>query len=88
MIDSIIKKCWHGKYQFVAALAENDARLCGTDNEPPPKVISAEDFASRRALCEELVARGILEELPSKDPRQRGLPVERRWVCGNSEEIT
>ena len=52
MIDSIIKKCWHGEYKLIAELAEDTARLCGTDNEPPSDVISSDDFASRRALCE------------------------------------
>ncbi len=81
MMDCIIRKCWHGEYKSIAELAEDTARLSGANNEPPMDIISADDFASRRALCKELVERGILEALLSVDPRQRGLPVERRWVC-------
>lgn len=78
-IDSIIRKCWHGEYQSIAELVEDTGRLDVAADEPSG-AMPLEQFASRRKLCEELVGRGILEALASKDPRQRSLPLERRWV--------
>ena len=80
MVDPIIKKCWHGEYRSIAELAENTAKLCGAGDKTSD-AMSSDDFASQKKLCEELVDGGILEALASKDPRQRGLPVERRWIC-------
>ncbi|KFY05241.1 hypothetical protein O988_00153 [Pseudogymnoascus sp. VKM F-3808] len=79
MIDSIIKKCWHGEYKTIGELAEHTTRLCGPGNRLLD-VMSSNDLASKRELCEELVGRGILEGLGLNDPRQRGRPIERRWV--------
>ncbi|OBT68913.1 serine/threonine protein kinase [Pseudogymnoascus sp. 23342-1-I1] len=79
MIDSIIKKCWYGGYKTIGELAENTSRLCGPGNRASD-AMSSDDLGSKRKLCEELVGLGILAGLGSNDPRQRGRPIERRWV--------
>ncbi|OAF56669.1 hypothetical protein VC83_07133 [Pseudogymnoascus destructans] len=79
MIDSIIKKCWHGEYKTIGELAENTSRLCGPDNRASD-AMSSDDLATKRELCEELVGQGVLEALGSNDPRQRSRQIERRWV--------
>lgn len=33
IIDSIIKKCWYGKYKTIAELATNTEKLCDDDYE-------------------------------------------------------
>lgn len=76
--DSIIDKCWQGKYESIAELAESTKRLCGAGIELS-EVISPDDFESRRKACEELLTHGALEGLASKDPRQCGLRLEHRW---------
>jgi hypothetical protein len=76
--DSIIYKCWYGKYQTIADLAESTRSLCGAGFQSS-QVISPEDFESRKKVCEELVRHGTLESLASKDPRKRGLHLAHRW---------
>lgn len=60
MINSIITKFWRCEYKAIAELAENTARLCEASNGASG-VISSDDFASQRKLCEDLFGRGILD---------------------------
>ncbi|OAX79398.1 serine/threonine protein kinase [Emergomyces africanus] len=86
MIDSIIKRCWYGEYETVAELAADTGKLCGMSSEASrgkiqgvkcSASISADDFSSRRELCEDLVRCGIPKALSLRDPRQLGLPIKR-----------
>ena len=90
VLDSIIKKCWYGKYRTVAELAVDTERFCNGEVEASSvKTQSANgsdhiykhDFLSRRKLCADLAGCGMLEALGSRDPRQIGLSIERRYVC-------
>jgi serine/threonine protein kinase len=78
-LDSITKKCWHGKYETITSLAEDTASLC-SESDGESSVISPEDFASRKKLCEELVKHGVLDRLASKDPEQQGMQLEQKWI--------
>ncbi|EAS34386.3 uncharacterized protein CIMG_11531 [Coccidioides immitis RS] len=87
MIDSIIMRCWYGT---VAELAADTEKLYGMSSEASrgkiegvkcSAPISADDFTSRRKLCEDLVRCGISKALSLRNPRQLGLPIKRRHVC-------
>ncbi|QVM05520.1 hypothetical protein D8B26_000228 [Coccidioides posadasii str. Silveira] len=87
MIDSIIMRCWYGT---VAELAADTEKLYGMSSEASrgkiegvkcSAPISADDFTSRRKLCEDLARCGISKALSLRNPRQLGLPIKRRHVC-------
>jgi serine/threonine protein kinase len=90
MIDSIIKKCWHGEYKTIAELAADTKKLCGDGYETTNNEIrgaegsghrAAGDFSSQEKLCKDLVGCGVLRALYSWNPRRLGLSMERRHIC-------
>ena len=89
MIDSIIKKCWHGKYKSITKLAKDTEKLLRSSDEflDPKNRESRDsdsnsaDLSSKQKLCEDIVASGLLSWLSSDDPRQLGFSMNRRHVC-------
>ncbi|KAG2415295.1 hypothetical protein HFD88_006486 [Aspergillus terreus] len=75
LIDGIIEKCWHNKYNSVAELAAQTETLLseGTTGEVinveavPSTGDSTEDFSSKRAVCQDLEERGLLRLLCSDE---------------------
>ncbi|QSS57461.1 protein kinase [Histoplasma capsulatum var. duboisii H88] len=79
----MIGGCWYGEYGTVADSAEDTEKLCCVSSEAVKSSapISADDFSSRRKLCEDLVRGGIPKALSLQNPRQLRLPIKRRHVC-------
>ncbi|KAE8352184.1 kinase-like domain-containing protein [Aspergillus coremiiformis] len=91
LIDDIIDKCWHNKYATIAELAAHTKSLVegtsggGTDTETiKPNGGSfnvdrdhlAENFSSKKAMCQDLERRGLLRLLSSGEPGQLGFALE------------
>lgn len=87
LIDFIIDGCWHNKYATVTDLAAFTetllpARDIANDGEPDDyssdtgQKCSAEDFASKKAFCQDLEKRGLLELLNLGEPEHLGFTAE------------
>jgi serine/threonine protein kinase len=77
-IDTIIDKCWHGRYESIADLAKDTAKLCSAGNEPS-QAMPSEEFEARKKVCEEVVRRGTLDAL--RPPPQCNRLWGQKWRC-------
>ncbi|PYI07009.1 kinase domain-containing protein [Aspergillus sclerotiicarbonarius CBS 121057] len=86
LIDDVISKCWDKKYTTAAELAAHTEMLISEETnctEPdsnsggvPNQDHSADDFSSKKAICEDLVSRGLLDLLCSGEPEHLGFQSE------------
>lgn len=93
LIDGIIYKCWHNKYATISDLAayvktilpersKGEENNTGAISIPRLDENSAEDFSSRKAYCQDLEKRGLLDTLSSGEPEQLGFTLKwYRHIC-------
>ena len=91
-IDDIINKCWHNRYATVGELAGCTQALLNEEIEPDSDSCHnvsrdqdplANDFSSKRALCQDLATGGLLDLLSSGEPEQLGFTLE--WYRHTTE---
>jgi serine/threonine protein kinase len=81
MIDNIIDRCWHNKYATVAELAAHTKTLLTevTNSDSCDNVDqdhSTEDLSLKKAFCQDLEKRGLLQLLSLGEPEQIGFTFE------------
>ncbi|KAL9103690.1 MAG: hypothetical protein Q9163_001284 [Psora crenata] len=81
-IDSIIRDCWHGKFETIGKLSKLISIQLNSGYETSTSVSEAE-FATKRNLCLQLLDEGILDACPLEEdysgPTQR-----RNWPRGDN----
>ncbi|KAF3491951.1 serine/threonine protein kinase [Arthroderma uncinatum] len=84
VIDSIIRRCWHGEYRTVIELATDTVSLLCAGDVDRSKLedsnIPQEESLLHRRVCEDLVASGLPKALSSQSPRGLGKRMNRRYT--------
>lgn len=62
--DTIVLKCWHGKYGLIKSLKSEVIRLDPRIEFSMAKAMQMEEVQARRQECKELVELGILDDTP------------------------
>lgn len=79
VIDDIIGKCWHNKYATVAELAAQIVTLFAERTSDTCDNVDQdhlEDIPSKKAFCQDLEKRGLLDLLSSGEPDELGITFE------------
>ncbi|KAJ2899885.1 hypothetical protein MKZ38_002752 [Zalerion maritima] len=60
-LDTIINKCWRGRYTSVAELADETCRLPGAADMSEATALDAEYMAAQREECRRMIESGLLD---------------------------
>lgn len=81
--DSIIQKCWHNRYETIAALAVDTEKLCSGGRQIPDDETSGATLPEQmdvKSFCKDFAKSGALQAIASWDPEQITVPMRHRYA--------